>query len=201
LTIVIGYPILYLKYKRISALYYVITPKVTVPSDRCEHQQIIIPSYTTLQDLFSRAFAVEEKRLSAVIASISASLTDELSALIHREDGITALNIIRSDQKDFQYTAVHEIDRGRLYCNDSVSYCDIDTDLVDDALVDDAEKMAAEFGYPKIPVYCDQRLDEARQDLNDAWARTLMNLPGFRRLPGHIRCSPGDTVSGKTTEK
>ena len=26
----------------------------------------------------------------------------------------------------------HEIDRGRLYCNDSVSYCDIDTDLIDD---------------------------------------------------------------------
>jgi hypothetical protein len=30
-------------------------------------------------------------------------MTDELAALIHREDGITALNIIRSDQKDFQY--------------------------------------------------------------------------------------------------
>ncbi|MFC1347751.1 MAG: Tn3 family transposase, partial [gamma proteobacterium symbiont of Clathrolucina costata] len=403
-----------------------------------EHQQIIIPSYTTLQDLFSRTFAVEEKRLSAIIASIPASLADELSALIHREDGITALNIIRSDQKDFQYTAVkeevdkalsikelyafakafipslklsknavryyadiaeqyaasrlrrlnklqqmlhvlcfvyhryqqiidnlivsfcyhtrsimdagktyasmahmehssnvvtdfpklakflkwfpsrssdmtqeelndiaysilpkeqfsalaefldgksfdkkaalweyfgkssrifslylrpiftvvdfeyykdnsyisdlvdvlkshyvngktpselkicddlgftvtkgmtpylkrdptdphidphlfefyvyqkiyHEIDRGRLYCNDSVSYCDIDTDLVDDTLVDDAEKIAAEFGYPKIPVYCDQRLDEALQDLNDAWARTTGNIqennnPGF----------------------
>jgi TnpA family transposase len=403
-----------------------------------EHQQIIIPSYTTLRDLFSRAFAAEEKRLSAVIASIPASQTDELSALIHREDGITALNIIRSDQKDFQYTAVkeevdkalrlkelytfakafipslklsknavrhyadiaeqyaasrlrrlnksqqmlhvlcfvyhryqqimdnlivsfcyhtrsimdagktyasmahmehssnvvtdfpklakflkwfpsrnsdmtqkelndiaysilpkeqfsalaefldgnsfdkkaalweyygkssrifslylrpiftavdfeyykdnsyisdlidvlrshyasgktpselkicddlgftipkgmtrylkrestdthidpylfefyvyqkiyHEIDRGRLYCNNSVSYCDIDTDLVDDAMVDDVEKIAAEFGYPKIPVYCDQRLDDALQDLNDAWARTTGNIqensnPGF----------------------
>ena len=66
-----------------------------------EHQQIIIPS-TQRFDLFSRAFAAEEKRLSAVIASIPASQTDELSALIHREDGITALNIIRSDQKDFQ---------------------------------------------------------------------------------------------------
>lgn len=403
-----------------------------------EHQQIIIPCYTTFQDLFSRAFAAEEKRLSAVIASIPASQTDELSSLIHREDGITALNIIRSDQKDFQYTAVkeevdkalrlkevytfakafipslklsknavryyadiaeqyaasrlrrlnksqqmlhvlcfvchryqqimdnliisfcyhtrsimdagktyasmahmehssnvvtdfpklakflkwfpsrnsdmtqkelndiaysilpkeqfsalaefldgnsfdkkaalweyygkssrifslylrpiftavdfeyykdnsyisdlidvlrshyasgktpselkicddlgftipksmtrylkreptdthidpylfefyvyqkiyHEIDRGRLYCNNSVSYCDIDTDLVDDALVDDVEKIAAEFGYPKIPVYCDQRLDNALQDLKDAWALTTGNIqensnPGF----------------------
>lgn len=78
----------------------------------------------------------------------------------------------------------HEIDRGRLYCNDSVSYCDIDTDLVDDMLVDDVEKIAAEFGYPKIPVYCDQRLDGALQELNDAWERTTHNIrensnPGF----------------------
>ena len=78
----------------------------------------------------------------------------------------------------------HEIDRGRLYCNDSVSYCDIDTDLIDDSLVDDAEKIAAEFGYPKVPIYCDQRLDDALQELNDAWARTTDNIqenknPGF----------------------
>ena len=78
----------------------------------------------------------------------------------------------------------HEIDRGRLYCNDSVSYCDIDTDLIDDALVDDVEKIAADFGYPKIPIYCDQRLDDVLQELNDAWERTTGNIqdnnnPGF----------------------
>lgn len=70
----------------------------------------------------------------------------------------------------------HEIDRGRLYCNDSVSYCDIDTDLIDDALVDDAEKIAAEFGYPKIPIYCDQRLDDELHQLNNAWAQTTDNI-------------------------
>ncbi len=78
----------------------------------------------------------------------------------------------------------HEIDRGRLYCNDSVSYCDIDADLVDDALVDDIEEIAVEFGYPKLPIYCDQRLDEALQELNTAWERTTHNIrennnPGF----------------------
>lgn len=78
----------------------------------------------------------------------------------------------------------HEIERGRLYCNDSVSYCDIDADLVDDALVDDVENIATEFGYAKIPIYCDQRLDEALQELNDAWTRTTHNIrentnPGF----------------------
>ncbi len=78
----------------------------------------------------------------------------------------------------------HEIERGRLYCNDSVSYCDIDADLVDDALVDDVENIATEFGYAKIPIYCDQRLDEVLQELNDAWTRTTHNIrentnPGF----------------------
>ncbi len=403
-----------------------------------DHKKIISPSYTTLQDIFSRAFADEEKRLNAVIALMPASISDRLTALIHRDDGITALNIIRTDQKDFQYTAVktevdkasrivdlytfaktfipslnlsknavryyadiaeqyaasrlrrlskpqqwlhaicfvhhryqqimdnlivsfsyhtraimdagktyasmahmehsssvvtdfpklatflkwfptrspdmtqdelnemaysilpkeqfsalaeflegksldkkaalweyygkssrifslylrpifttvafeyykensyieglidvlkshyasgkspsdlkicddlgftvpksmtqylkrkptnthidpylfeffvyqniyHEINRGRLYCNDSVSYCDIDTDLIDDALVDDVEKIALNFGYPKIPIYCDQRLDDALQELNDAWERTTTNIqdntnPGF----------------------
>lgn len=406
-----------------------------------DHQKIIIPSYTSLQDMFSRAFADEEKRLNAVIASIPVSIRDQLAALIHRDDGITALNIIRADQKDFQYTAVktevdkasrivglytfakafipslnlsnnavryyadiaeqyaasrlrrlskpqqwlhaicfvyhryqqimdnlivsfsyhtraimdagqvyasmahmehsssvvtdfpklvkflkwfptrsqqmtqeelnemaysilprqqfsalaafldgqsfdkkaalweyygkssrifslylrpifttvalqyykenstigglidvlkshyasgkgpsdlkicddlgftvpksmtqylkrkptdthidpylfeffvyqkiyHEIDRGRLYCNDSVSYCDIDTDLIDEALVDVVEKIAADFGYPKIPIYCDQRLDDALQELNDAWARTTGNIQDNKNSGFSIR--------------
>ncbi|MBL4865371.1 MAG: Tn3 family transposase [Pseudomonadales bacterium] len=79
----------------------------------------------------------------------------------------------------------HQLDRGKLFCNDSVSYCDIDNDLIDDSLVDDAENIAFEFGYPKIPIYCDQRLDEAIEMLNAAWDRTTENIrtnsnPGFK---------------------
>ena len=70
----------------------------------------------------------------------------------------------------------HEIERGRLYCNDSVTYCDIDQDLVDDALVDNAEALAEKFGYSKIPIYCDQRLDDALQELDGAWKRTTTNI-------------------------
>lgn len=70
----------------------------------------------------------------------------------------------------------HHLDRGRLYCNDSISYCDIDCDLVSDVLVDAAEKIAAEFGYPKIPVYCDKRLDDAISALNTAWDTTTTNI-------------------------
>lgn len=79
----------------------------------------------------------------------------------------------------------HEINRGRLCCNDSVSYNDIDHDLVDDALVDEVEKIAGEFGYPKIPIYCDERLDSAIEALDRAWDTTTENIrteknPGFQ---------------------
>lgn len=68
------------------------------------------------------------------------------------------------------------LDKGLLCCNDSISYCDIDHDLIDDALVDDVEKIAMEFGYPKIPHYCGQRLDDALVALNSAWDKTTTRI-------------------------
>jgi len=49
----------------------------------------------------------------------------------------------------------HQIDRGRLFCNDSVSYCSLDHDLVPDEVVDNVVAITNKFGYPKIPIYCD----------------------------------------------
>jgi TnpA family transposase len=78
----------------------------------------------------------------------------------------------------------HQLDRGVLCCNNSISYCDIDKDLINDALVDDIEKIAGEFGYPKIPIYCDERLEDAVNLLDNAWDITTKNIrlrynPGF----------------------
>jgi len=70
----------------------------------------------------------------------------------------------------------HQIDRGWLCCNDSVSYCDIDNDLIDESLIDNVDKIAADFGYPKIPIYCDKRLDDALGMLDQAWDRTTKNI-------------------------
>jgi hypothetical protein len=71
-----------------------------------EKQQIVIPSYRNLQDIFTTAFSVEENRLSQLILSIPDHKQEQLLALINQNDGISQLNIIRADQKDFQYTAV-----------------------------------------------------------------------------------------------
>lgn len=70
----------------------------------------------------------------------------------------------------------HELDRGRLFCNDSISYCDLDYDLVSDKLVDQAHTIAEKFGYKKLAVYCDERLDQALLELDAAWQRTNGNI-------------------------
>jgi TnpA family transposase len=87
----------------------------------------------------------------------------------------------------------HLINRGKLCCNDSVSYCDINQDLVNDALVDDAESIAREFGYPKIPVYCEQRLDDAVVALDQAWKTTTDNI----RLEQNAGFKFKEAVNGK----
>lgn len=69
-------------------------------------QRIVIPTYRTLQDLFTRALAKENERLSQLITLIPQPRQAELSGLIAREDGITKLNMIRYDQKNFTYTSI-----------------------------------------------------------------------------------------------
>ncbi len=68
------------------------------------------------------------------------------------------------------------LEKGLLCCNESVSYCDIDHDLVDDALVDNVDEIANEFGYPKIPIYCGGHLDEVINLLDSTWDRTTKRI-------------------------
>lgn len=68
------------------------------------------------------------------------------------------------------------LDKNMLCCNDSISFCDVDHDLVDEAIVDDAEEIASEFGYLNIPVYCDQHLDKVLGLLDNAWERTISHI-------------------------
>ena len=79
-----------------------------------DKQHIVVPTYRLLQDMFTSAFSAEENRLSEIILSIPECKQKQLSLLIAREDGISPLNVIRSDQKDFKYTAVKsEIEKAK----------------------------------------------------------------------------------------
>ena len=74
------------------------------------------------------------------------------------------------------YKMYHHLDRGRLFCNDSVSYCDLECDLVPEKVVDDVEAIAKKYGYHKIPIYCDAHLDNMLEKLNAAWVRTIKGI-------------------------
>lgn len=70
----------------------------------------------------------------------------------------------------------HHIDKGRLYCNDSISYKDFDLDLIPEENIEKSLEIAEKFGYYKIRNYCDQRLDDALEDLDKALIRTNANI-------------------------
>jgi TnpA family transposase len=110
-------------------------------------------------------------------------LLEEQEALISK----TMLPYLKKNEGDEQvdshlfefyvYQKIYRrLEKGLLCCNESISYCDIDHDLVNDELVDDVEKIAKEFGYPKIPIYCKQRLDDALTMLDSAWDKTTKGI-------------------------
>ena len=70
----------------------------------------------------------------------------------------------------------HHIDRGRMFCNESVSYKDIDNDFVSDLMVDKASDIAKQFGYPKLANYCDGRLDDLLDKLDAKWKQVLNRI-------------------------
>ncbi|CDZ79355.1 Transposase, TnpA family [Legionella massiliensis] len=79
------------------------------------------------------------------------------------------------------------LEKGLLCCNESVSFCDIEHDLIDAAMVDDVEKIASEFGYSKIPVYCDERLDEALNELDTTWDKTTARIGNSENAAFNVR--------------
>ncbi len=161
----------YLKSSRLFALY--LRPiLLTVPFGFYKEKSGIMDLLHLMKDHYARG-------KSPATFRVPKDLEDTLSR--------TVLPCLKKDPSDeqldphlfefFIYQKMYRrLDKGLLCCNESVSYCDIDHDLVDDRLVDDVERIANEFGYPKIPIYCDQRLDEALTMLDNTWDRTTKRI-------------------------
>lgn len=71
-----------------------------------QNKRIVIPKYRALQDMFSKAFSTEEIRLHNIISSIPKNINQQLQEVANNGEAFNQLNVIRCDQKDFQYTAV-----------------------------------------------------------------------------------------------
>ena len=70
----------------------------------------------------------------------------------------------------------HHLDRGRIFCNDSISYRDIDADLISEDMVGKAEEISRQYGYNKIPIYCSTHLDQKLLELNNKWKKFSDNI-------------------------
>ena len=73
-----------------------------------ENRKIVIPSYRTLQDLFTRCLSKESARLTLVMHKIPRQIRHLLDAIIKNDAGISQLSIAKTDQRDFQYIAIKQ---------------------------------------------------------------------------------------------
>lgn len=126
-----------------------------------------------------RDYFISEEPISKFPTSILSELTKKMPKgvveLLKSSHESEEINMARFEFYIYE-KMYNQIDRGRLFCNDSVSYCDLDYDLVPDTLVDDAIEICEELGYKKIPIYCDARLEQALTNLEDAWIQTNKNI-------------------------
>ncbi len=77
-------------------------------------------------------------------------------------------------------------DSGTLFCPDSCSYKDLKDDLVSDKVVDNVEEITKQYGYDKIPIYCDEHLDYILNLNHEAWIRTNSNIDDGTNTGIHI---------------
>lgn len=66
-------------------------------------------------------------------------------------------------------------------------------------MVDDAVEICEELGYKKIPVYCDESLDKALADLEEAWIQTNKNINEGKNKSIKIEIDDKGIVTWKLT--
>jgi hypothetical protein len=92
---------------------------------------------------------------------------------------------------------LHNLNRGRLFCNDSVSFRDIECDLISGEALEKAEKKAKQYGYNKIPIICEGHLNSLLRELNDTWDRVLGNIENNKNEGVDITYSEDGTPNWK----
>ena len=73
--------------------------------DYYEHERIILPTYSTLQDIIGRAITEEDARLKKLVSRyLDAEVFQQLDTLLTMDDDDRYyIHILKSDPKDFKY--------------------------------------------------------------------------------------------------
>ena len=72
-----------------------------------ESLNLTIPSYRVLQDIFTEAYKAEEARWAKLIDNTPSDVIGKLDDMLSKNNK-SLLNILKTEQKDFQFTAVRE---------------------------------------------------------------------------------------------
>jgi len=80
-----------------------------------ENKNIVLPGYTTLQDIVGKALAFERKRLEALIQKhITPEGEESLKKLLNNENGLYEITVLKKEPKDFSYKEITlEIKKGK----------------------------------------------------------------------------------------
>lgn len=180
----------YAKSSRVISLY--LRPIITMVSlEHCNKNNKILPLLKLIKDHYDKGKQPADFKLIDEFG-----FTVPSNMIQHLKRNAADLCI---DPHLFEYyvyeKVYHQIDRGTLFCNDSISYCDIEQDLIEDNMVEQADEICKEFGYNKIPTYCDNHLEDALSKLDDAWSETIKNIASDTN-PG---INVEESKSGETT--
>lgn len=167
--------IFYLDSTRLLSLY--LRPMViAIPFEYCEKNSNIMEMLNLIKSHYSADKSPSSFKLCD---DLGFTIPKNMTKYLKRNEADKFINPYLFEYYVYE-KVYHRLGRGKLVCNDSVSYCDIEFDLVDDALVDNVEEIAHKFNYPKIPFYCKNRLDEILLELHYAWNNTVDNINSGR---------------------
>ena len=146
-----------------------------------EHYALDHPSMTLIQEIKSHYLSGGTPRKLQISDKTSLPIPKSMIPYLKSKKEDELLNPHRFEFYVYK-SLFHHLDRGRIFCNDSVSYKDIDADLVSEDLVKKAESIVQPYGYYKIPIYCSTHLDQKLKELNDKWKRLYSNIEYNKNL-------------------
>lgn len=75
----------------------------------CNFHKIVIPSYRTFQDIFSKVITQERNRLTKLSSRLlSQNMKRSLDNILETEDTISQLTLLKKDQRNFSFTALRK---------------------------------------------------------------------------------------------
>lgn len=165
---------------------------LTVPFDFHNPNAILMQLLTAIKTHYEKSHAIPKKLVAAMPEGLLEKLPPSIQPYLltvsvkkeaANDEGATddADEVIQpidpARLEFFLYDKMaRNIDYGRMFCHDSVSFADLEDDLVDDSWVDNMENLVKETGYTKLLDYCGSRLDDLADELNDAWIRTNQRI-------------------------